>query len=101
MEKVLEKFQENLKGLEAEEFKKVGRLIIASTKEESFIDLRGMDIVGNSIINACVQDKKILEFFTGVVDIALSILEKEEEEKEASSKAKQIVMIPKAKGLPN
>lgn len=100
MEKVLEKFQENLKGLEAEEFKKVGRLIIASTKEESFIDLRGTDLVGNSIINACVQDKKILEFFVEVVDLALSILEKEEE-KEASSKAKQIVMIPKAKGLPN
>lgn len=70
MEKVLSKFQEELRATLLK-YEELGICVIAATEKESFMEIHNSDLIQNSIINACIQDKNMMDFFVGAVDIAL------------------------------
>lgn len=95
MKQVLKDFYREMERV-AEEFKNqegLGMFVVGSTAEESFINLQNAELIMNSLINACVQDQKVLGLFCKVIDISLSVIEGEADKSEKEEEEESI-MIP-------
>lgn len=99
MKQVLKDFYREMERV-AEEFKNqegLGAFIIGATKEESFISLQNAELIMNSLINACIQDQKVLGLFCKVIDVSLSVIEGEADKAEREEEESIMIPFPKNK----
>lgn len=99
MKQVLKDFYREIESA-TEEFKNqegLGMFIVGSTAEESFISLQNAELIMNSLINACVQDQKVLGLFCKVIDVSLSVIEGEADKAEREEEEAIMIPFPKNK----